>query len=286
MVPKPTPTPKTKPQIPSYMAALEKRYPQPCGGTTSIVAGSETGLSVPAAADVETAKPSEILPASEKAPLPPPRVATAVEIFTWITRCFLALALLLVDEAELITFWAISTWFQDELTIFPCLAITGPAHDAMVVLSILQDFCRKPLLVADFRKGDLLTLRHNCRTVLISEPNLDTRSAALLGNLTNRGFRVVADGCATDLSMSRAIYLGENPATHKILNSIHIHIGPTHAAPPAPPQGLQEMIERIPVHLDQYRNKNLSSVQRRTWDSLRPVFRDSDHSYATRRGHC
>jgi hypothetical protein len=266
--PAPKPTPKPKP---SSMSSLMDKYLRDVMGIdpTPTVTRSETGLPTPAVAegtgDAEMANTSEILPAPEEAPLPPPRVATAVELFTWITRCFLAQTLLLVDAAELIAFWAISTWFQDVLTVFPCLAITGRAHDAMVVLSILQGFCRMPLLVADFRKGDLVTLRHNCRTVLISEPNLNTRSAALLGNLTNRGFQVVADGCATDFSMSRAIYLGENPATHKIQNSMHIHISPTNAAPPAPPQGLREMTKRIPVHLDQYRNKNLSSVQHRTW---------------------
>lgn len=266
--PAPKPTPKPKPTSMAYL--MDKFLRDKMGiEPTPIVTGSETGLPAPAAAestgDAEMANPSEILPAPEKAPQPPARVATAVEIFTWITRCFLALALLLVDEAELITFWAISTWFQDELTVFPCLAITGPAHDAMEVLNILQGFCRMPLLVADFRKGDLVTLRHSCHTVLISEPNLNTRSAALLGNLTNRGFRVVADGGATDSSMSRAIYLGENPTTHKIQNSIRIHISPANAAPPAAPQGLREMIERIPVHLAQYREKNLSYVQRSTW---------------------
>jgi len=211
------------------------------------------------------AQPNEILPAPAEAPLPPPRFATAVELFNWIKRSILAQTHLTEDSAEIAAFWVISTWFQDALTILPCLTITGQAHDAMVVLSVLEGFCRAPLRVADFLKGDLSILRQSCRTVLISEPNLNRRSAAMLGNLTNRGFRVVAHGCATDFSMSRAIYLGENPATHKILNSIHITISPTCAAPPARPEWLHQMIKRIPVHLQQYREKNFSHVRKWSW---------------------
>jgi hypothetical protein len=262
----PKPAPKPKPS--SWTALLDKMHRDIAIDSTPAVTTSEPGLPALAAAecagDAEGANPSKFLPAPVEAPLPRHRVATAVELFEWIKRSFLKQTHLLVDAAELITFWAISTWFQDALAVLPCLAITGPAHDATEVLRILQGFCWRPLLVSDFRKGDLVTLRQSCRTVLISEPNLNTRSAALLGNLTSRGFRVVADGCATDFSMSRAIYLGEHPATQNILNSIHIHISPTNAAPTAPPQWLRKMIERIPVHLDQYRNKNLSHVHHRT----------------------
>ncbi len=44
----------------------------------------------------------------------------------------------------------------------------------------------QPLLLAGFRRGDLKVLRGG--TLLIWEPNLDNRAAALLGNLTNRRF--------------------------------------------------------------------------------------------------
>ena len=66
-------------------------------------------------------------------------------------------------------------------------------------------------------------------------------------------------------SNSTGIYAGENPTAHKIENSIHIHIPPGSAAPPARPQWLQKMVERVPVHLEQYRDKNLSRVRHCTW---------------------
>jgi hypothetical protein len=78
--PKPAPKPKQ-----SSMALIMDKYLRdmgltPTGGTP------ETGLPVSAAAggkrDAESAQPSEILAASVDAPLPPPRLATAAELFT------------------------------------------------------------------------------------------------------------------------------------------------------------------------------------------------------------
>jgi hypothetical protein len=163
--------------------------------------------------------------------------------------------------SSLIAFWVISTWFQDTLTVLPCLVISGPAHDAMIVLRILEVFCRRPVLVAEFRKGDLNTLNWGCETLLISEPNLDNRKAALLGNLTNRGFRIVADGRALDCAKSRAIYIGEDQSIKRIQHSIVINIAPTDAEPPTSTHRLQSAIDHLPNYLKTYREKNLEYVR-------------------------
>jgi hypothetical protein len=259
----PAPTRKRKPAASVFEQVLgEFGY-----NTTSTDAGPKTELPVPEAAgsdgatDLSTVRPNEILTASVETPLPTPRKATVLEIFTWIKRSVLAQTSLPEDVAELIAFWVISTWFQDALTVLPCLLLTGPAHDATVVLLILGVFCRMSVRVGEFRKGDLETLKRSCHTALIFEPALNNRNAALLGNLTNRGSLVVTAGCAIDYSMSRAIYAGEHPVPHKIQNSIHVHIPATNVAPPARPKWLQETIERMPGHLDQYRAKNLHHVR-------------------------
>lgn len=119
--------------------------------------------------------------------------------------------------------------------------------------------------MAGFRRGHLGVLQCGCQTVLVSEPNLDKRTANLLSSLTDRHFLVVEEGTLTRLSKSTAIYAGENPETHKIQNSIHIHITPTNAEPSASPLWIEKMIERLPVHLDQYRAKNLRNVHRAMW---------------------
>jgi hypothetical protein len=186
----------------------------------------------------------------------------AAELCAWIEWGIRAQTDLPQGISSLIAFWVISTWFQDALTVLPCLVISGVAHDAMVVLRILNVFCRKPVLVAEFRKGDLDTLNWGCETQLISEPNLDNRKAALLGNLTNRGFRIVADGRALDCAKSRAIYVGEDPAIKRIQHSIVVNITPTNAEPPTPTQRLQAAIDRLPSYLSEYREKNLGYVRR------------------------
>ncbi len=265
--PYPKPAPKPKPR--AWTASIDKMCRHFGIEPTPTVTTSETGLPALAAAkgtgDAEMANPSEILPAPVETPLPPPRVATPVELFTWTRQGVLAQTHLPADAAELGTFFAISTWFQDALTVLPCLIITGPAHDARVVLRVLRDFCRQPALLAGFRRSHLGVLRGACGTNLIWEPNLDKRTAELLSSLTDRNFFVVEGGSMSCYSKSTAIYAGENPLSHKIQNAIHIHISPANAAPPAAPQGLQKMIERIPVHLDQYRNMNFGAVRNCTW---------------------
>lgn len=206
----------------------------------------------------------EILTASAEAPLQVPREATAIESLTWIKRCVLAQTHLPEDVAELASLWVISTWFQDALTILPCLIITGPAHDGGGLLHVLGDLCRRPALLAGFQRSHLGVLRWGCETNLVSEPNLDKRTAALLGNLTDRSFLVVEGGSLAPCSRSTAIYAGENPTTHKIQHSIHIHISATNAAPPARPEWLWKTTEHLPLHLAQYREKNLRHVRQWT----------------------
>jgi hypothetical protein len=97
---------------------------------------------------------------------------------------------------------------------------------------------------------------------LVSVPNLDRRTAALFGNLTYPDSVVVEDGSFTCSSRSMAIYAGEDPVTHKILNSINIHLTPKHADRPRRPEWLQKHIKHVPGHLRQYRDKNIGHVSR------------------------
>jgi hypothetical protein len=75
---------------------------------------------------------------------------------------------------------------------------------------------------------------------------------------------VVEGGSLTSCSNSMAIYAGEIPGIHKIQNSIYIHIPHTDAALPARPEWVQRTRDRLPIHLDQYRDKNLDHV--RGWE--------------------
>ena len=205
----------------------------------------ETGFPPPATGgegNAEAVQPRETLVAPVETPLPPPRKATAVKLIGWIKQIILAQMHLPDDAAEIVAFWVISTWFQDALSVLPCLVITGAAHEAWALLHVLRDLCARAVLLAD-----------------------DRRTADLLSTLTDRRFSVVGGGSLGYNSSPTAIYADENPGKHNIQNSIHIHLTATNQAPPAPPHGLQEKIEGIPLHLDQYREKNLNKVRAGTW---------------------
>ena len=226
---------------------------------TSPIIGIENSEKAPES----TSQPNEVTTSTVGAPvsLPPPPSKT-VQIFNWIKQSIQAQTHLPGVVSSLVAFWVISTWFQEALTVLPCLVISGPAHDATLVLRILKDFCRGPALLAGFRRSDLITLNFGCQTMLISEPNLDNRAAALVGNLTNQDFMIVEEGSRIYCARSRAIYIGEDPAIKRIQHSISINISPTDAELPSPPQWLQQNIKHVPGHLKQYREKNLDHVRR------------------------
>jgi hypothetical protein len=191
-------------------------------------------------------------------------VATAPELVTWLKKALLAKTHLQDDAAELAAHWALSTLFQPVLDVLPCLVVTGNADQASHVLHALHHFCPKPALLAGLQRSHLDKL-FAFETLLVFEPNLQRRTADLLSGLTDKQLVVVNGHYWGHYAKSMAIYGGENPDIPKIQNSIHIHMTPTNAPPTLAPNWLQTMMERVPVHLAQYRNKNLSYVRCWTW---------------------
>jgi hypothetical protein len=194
-------------------------------------------------------------------PLSPLKLTTLPELVSSIKRSLVTQAYLPDDAAELVAFWVISTWFFGALDFFPCLVITGPAHDASRALHVLHKLCFQAALLAEFRRSELHGVFWSGGTNLISEPNLDKRTANLLGHLTDKSFWVVEDDSRVCYAKSTAIYAGESPDTHKILNSIHVHMTPTNAEPPHCSEWFESMVQRIPVQLQKYRDKNLHYVR-------------------------
>jgi hypothetical protein len=192
------------------------------------------------------------------------RVATGTEVFTWIKQALLAQTSLSDDAAALVAFWAISSWFQNALIVRPCLVITGAAHEASRVLQVLRDLCCCAALVPGFAHSHLEALRC-CLTVLITEPNLNKSTANLLSSLTFAKSLVVNGSYLENHSKSAAIYAGEDPETHRIQNSIHIHIPLPNAESPSSPAWSPTMVERLPVHLKQYWEKNLTLIKQSSW---------------------
>ena len=182
-------------------------------------------------------------------------------MFTRIKHTIKARTNLSDADVAVAAFWVISTWFQEALIVLPCLVITGPAHEATELLRVLHDLCRESLLLAGFRRGDLRDVSR--RTLLISEPNLNNQTAALLGNLTNRGFAIVEQRSYLYCHSSKAVYIGDDPTRiRRIQHAIYIDVTPAlNPAKGIPPEGIDRAIEDLNGYLAKYRESNLAQVR-------------------------
>lgn len=185
----------------------------------------------------------------------------ALEILTTIERMIKVQTHLSDADIVVAAFWVVSTWFQEALIVLPCLVITGPAHEAAELLRVLHTLCHGALLLAGFRRGDLKDVfRH---TLLISEPNLNNRTATLLGSLTNRGFMIVEQGSYLHCASFKAVYIGDDPTIGRIQHGIYIDVTPVvNATKAILPEGIDLAVEHLCGRLARYREKNLAQVHR------------------------
>jgi hypothetical protein len=224
--------------------------------TTDSTDGSPLTVNVESgpAENVDGIQPDEVCTPEKRLPPPPENASVKGELHlhTLIKRIIAGRTGLPDSVSALVAFWVISTWFQNLFPVIPSLVITGPAHEAMVVLRVLYDLCCQPTLLAGFRRADLECLRF-CWTLLISEPNVNNRTAALLGDLTNRGF---------SFACSWAIYIGEDPAIKRIQHSICIDAGARpHAKPPDAGQLWPGTMETLRDRLIEYCKRNQGEVR-------------------------
>jgi hypothetical protein len=213
------------------------------------------------AANVDPTQPNEVWTPGNPLPPTPEDGSVVDELHAQFKRMITGRTSLPNNVSALVAFWAISTWFQEAFPVIPCLMITGPAHEAMVVLRVLRDLCRTPTLLAGLRRADLQDLNGH-RTLLISEPNLDNRTAALLGNLTNRDFILLEQGSCVFCAGSRAVYIGEDPSIKRIQHSLYIDATTApHVDPPVPGPAMSATIDSLRNRILLYRNRNLSKVR-------------------------
>jgi hypothetical protein len=224
--------------------------------STSSLSGIENVEKSPA----NTPPPEEVATsAPDTQSSPASQASKAFKIFTAVKQTINAQTHLSDADVAVAAFWVISTWFQEALIVLPCLVITGPAHEATELLRVLHDLCSGSLLLAGFRRGDLREVYR--RTLLISETNLNNQTAALLGNLTNRGFMIVEQRSYLYCHSSKAIYVGDVPK--RIQHAIYIDVTPPlNAEKGIPPEWVQRNIEYLPGHIAKYRETNLTQVRR------------------------
>jgi hypothetical protein len=195
---------------------------------------------------------------------------TTGELFTLIKTTIIECTLLSDRVSELLTYWAISTWFIDCLLIAPCLVITGSPKEGDLVLRTLRAFCRRPFLMNGVSNAMLKGIDWDLRpTLLASEPNLTKRVGALLDCSTRRGYMVGAAQEYRDYFGSKAIYLGEDPPINSIPQfAVHINAATTPKLGPAHPRRLTDSITRsFQNQLVQYRQKNMVKVYNSDFDS-------------------
>jgi hypothetical protein len=207
---------------------------------------------------LENAKPPlRITPPSVPRSLPDARKLFANVKEVLVDRTYLS-----ETDSAIVAYWVISTWFQNVLLVNPCLVITGPAHEATILLRALSNLCPQSLLLAGIQKSDIKSVARSL-TLLISEPKLDSRTAVLLGSLTNRGFSFMDGQSWRTCTAAVAIYVGENSTVRGIQNSIWIDAA---AAPTAKPRATarsrEQRADPLLINLKDYTDGNMERVLR------------------------
>lgn len=199
-------------------------------------------------------------------PLPtrPVSYGTTVELFTRIKRTVAEHSGLSDTCSALLTFWIFSTWCQEALSLAPCVLITGSSYDGDAILRTLKAFCYHPLLMAGMNSASLKAVNwFRNPTLLVSEPNLEKRMAALLGHSTSPGYpAILSDGESLDFFGPKAIYLGMDlPRKWTPPHCMHINATATSKVEPRHARHLSdEATEGFQNQLFMYRLMNLTKV--------------------------
>jgi hypothetical protein len=160
-------------------------------------------------------------------------------------------------DCALLTYWALSTWFQEVLSFAPYLAITGLGYEGATVLRALRAVSRNGILVRGLRSANLDRFYHeDSPTLLIFEPNLCMGMASLLACTTRKGFYCESKKPNYfDYFGSKAVFVGEDMRMKSMLqHSLQINASPTPGRESnyAPPLS-REMAQNIQNQLLAYR---------------------------------
>jgi hypothetical protein len=195
---------------------------------------------------------------------------TTEELFAQVKRAISEQTHLSDKDSALLALWAFSTWFHDVLSIAPSLVITGPAHEGDAILRALYAFCYHPVLVGGMTGAVLSAIQWDKKpTLLIFEPNLSRRLAALLCSSTRRGYLALrtvpgAAKSAFDYYGPKAIYAGEDPPIRAMLqHCVHINALPVPGVYSQHVVALsQEMVQKLQNQLLLYRSEHLPEVSK------------------------
>ncbi len=124
------------------------------GTQESLRRATDDTTAFPLADDVESGRLGKVVGADAEAnegcasgtepPSPTKPDSETAALYTEIKGIIAGRTRLPESVSALVAFWAISTWFLDAFPVFPLLVISGPAHEAMLVLGVLNDLCSAP----------------------------------------------------------------------------------------------------------------------------------------------
>lgn len=194
---------------------------------------------------------------------PEPYGATR-QLFATISQTIKDQTGLSVRESAVVTCWVLTTWLHDALPVAPGLAITGCPHKADILLRTLRGYCYHPVLLMGLTETVLNSLRTTLYfTLLVNEPGMTTRTAALLSSSTARGYLThFKPGCIPDHFGPKAVYCGKDlPPKLRLTRYLHIHVTPASTIESKPPAIVsEESMQTFQNQLLWYRLNNLSGA--------------------------
>lgn len=199
------------------------------------------------------------------------RYGTTEELFGRLQQAIAGLACLPEQTSALLTYWTISTWFPDGLSLAPGLSIVAPGFEGDLVLRTLRNFCRFPMILTRADITSLLRANwHTTPTLLFYDPNISKQMVATLGCSSARGYMINDGSRYKDFYGPKAIYLGEEVSVDRIPHcSLQVRLQPT-APAPATQHSLRPtkaVVEDLQNQLLRYRTKNLVRVYNSVFDA-------------------
>lgn len=210
----------------------------------------------------KAAAPQPSTAAPEPPPAPEPEPLPALDLLKRIARTIRSCTHAPRDICAALAIFAFGTFFGDCHPTLPCLVIAGPPHQATQLLRALQLICCRSALLPAFRRTDVADYS-NLWTLLLLEPDMTSRTAALLGAMANSNF-TSADGYRAAYARSIAVYVGERSPVGLIPCSIGLTLQPTDTVL-APPIDRSAEIETLRQEISRYRDAHLDEVRQRAY---------------------
>ncbi len=187
------------------------------------------------------------------------RYGTTAELFGRLQQAIAKQAFLLEQTSALLSYWTISTWFADGLSLAPGLVIIAPAFEGDLVLRTLRNFCRYGMMLP---RADISILQnlnwHATPTVLFYAPNISKQMVTTLGCTSTRGYLINDGDGYKDFFGPKAIYAGEDVSAEQVpRNSLQVRLQPTAPAIEHSSRQTDAAVLDMQNQLQQYRLKNL-----------------------------